>query len=319
MSDLVVRAYREADRAEWDQLVLRSRNGTMQHQRAFLDVAARRVEDRSLVLLQGSRLVAVMPAAVHPSEPTMIDSHPSTGHGGLVHDGRTTGAAVVEAIAAVAEHCYHEGFDTLRYKAVPLPYQAMAAQDDLYALHRLGGTRVRCELASLIDVSEALLLARHRQRHLRRAHRAGIEVVTGADRLTSFWPVLTARLADRHRTSPQHTLADLESLFRAFPDQVSCAVARHEGAVVAGAVAFRMGRVAHAQYLAADDRGLRLSALDLVIEHLVHSSRRTGIQFLSLGTTTLHGGRTLNEGLHRYKQESGAGDIVHETYDLSLR
>ena len=49
------------------------------------------------------------------------------------------------------------------------------------------------------------------------------------------------------------------------------------------------------------------------------SCRRRGVRFLSLGTTTTHGGRVLNEGLHRYKSEFGAGDIVHETYDLSLR
>ena len=319
MTDLVVRRYREADRPAWDAVVTRSRNGTFLHQRAFLDIAARSVHDHSLVVERGGLLVALLPAAVHPSDPRMLDSHPATSYGGLVHDGRLAGPAVLAALTAVAEHCYHEGFDTLRYKSVPLPYQSTASQDDLYALFRLGATRSRCELASLVDVGSARPVARHRLRHLRRARRAGLEVVNGIEQLPAFWPVLESRLADRHASTPQHSLDDLTELARTFPGRVACHVAVDAGRVVAGAVVLRTGRVDHAQYLAADDRGYRLSALDLVIEDVVDSARGRGVRLLSLGTTTTHGGRALNEGLHRYKSEFGAGDIVHETHDLSLR
>jgi len=316
---LVVRRYAECDRGAWDDLVARSRNGTFLHQRAFLDVAARAVQDHSLVVEHGGRLVGVLPAAVHPSDPRMIDSHPTTSFGGLVHAGRLVGPSAVAALTAVAEHCYHEGFDTLRYKAVPLVFQPMPNQADLYALYRLGAVRSRCELSSVLDVRSPRQVARHRLRHLGRARRAALELVWGIEHLAAFWLVLESRLAARHGGTPQHSRDDVVALHRAFPDRVSCVVAREAGHVVAGAVVFHTGCVDHTQYLAADDRGLRVSALDLVIEEVLASCRRRGIPFLSLGTTTTHGGRVLNEGLHRYKSEFGAGDVVHETYDMGLR
>ena len=319
MSGLATRPYRPEDEGEWDRLVDTSRNGTLLHRRAFLEVAPRGLQDRSLVVEQGGRMVGVFPCAVHPSDPTMLDSHPATSFGGVVHDGRLGGPVMLEVLDELAEHAFHDGFDTLRYKAVPAAYQVVPAQDDLYALFRRGARRARVELASVLGTGGPREVARHRRRHLRRALRAGVEVVDDTAYLEAFWPVLVDRLATRHGAEPQHSLADVQRLSRAFPGRVGCVVARERGSVVAGAVVFRTGQVDHAQYLAADDQGYRSSALDLVIEHLVAAARGRGVRFVSLGTTTLSGGRTLIEGLYRYKSEFGAGSIVHETYDLPLR
>ena len=319
MSAVVVRPYVESDREAWEALVDRSSNATFVHHRAFLDTAASSVEDRSLVVERRGRLVGLLPAAVHPSEVTMLDSHPSTSYGGLVHDGSLGGPAMLEAFDELAEHAFHDGFDTLRYKAVPLAYQAVPAQDDLYALFRRGAARSRCELASVIDLAAPPKVAKHRRRHLTRARQAGIEVVEDLDQAPLFWEVLVSRLPTSHQAAPQHTLADIQRLAAQLPGRITCVVARHGSRVVAGAVVLRTGQVDHAQYLAADDVGYRVSALDLVIEHLVDSAGARGARFVSLGTTTLHGGRSLNEGLHRYKSEFGAGSLVHETYDLPLR
>ena len=61
----------------------------------------------------------------------------------------------------------------------------------------------------------------------------------------------------------------------------------------------------HGDAAAADDRGYRPSARDLVVEDVVDSARRRGVRLHSMATTTTHGGRALNEGLHRYKSEFG--------------
>lgn len=318
MNGLAVRRYDAADRDAWDALVGSSPLGTVVHRRGFLDVAGRGLEDHSLVVTRRGRPVAVLPAAVHPSDPRMVDSHSATSFGGLVHDPALALPDLVAALTAVAEHCFHDGFDTLRYKAVPLVYQAVPVQGDLYALHRLGATRSRCELASVVDLGRPRTPARHRLRHLRRARRASLQVRWGIEHLPDFWQVLVARLEERHGATPAQTLDDVLALHRAFPDLVDCVVARSGADVVAGGVVVRTGPVDHTPYLAADDTGYRLSALDLVIEDVVAAARRRAASYVSLGTTTTHGGRVLNEGLHRYKAEFGAGDVVHETYDLPL-
>jgi hypothetical protein len=317
VTDLQVRPYSEKDRERWDDLVDRSRSGTFMHRRGFLETVAQGVVDRSLLVVRAGRLVGVLPAAEHPSDPHILESHPSSG-GGLLHDPGLPLPALLAAFTAVAEHCYHEGFDTLRYKSLPGPYHRQPSQADTYALFRLGAALARCELASFVDTGSPRDIARHRRRHLRRAQRAGLEVLEEERYLREFWTVLEDRLAGSHRATPQHRLEEVIALRQLFPQQVSCVVARDAGRVVAGAVVFRTGQVDQTPYLAADDRGYDVSALDLVVENVISDAARRGVRFVSLGPTTTYGGRHLNEGLHRYKAEFGAGDVVHLTYDLPL-
>jgi hypothetical protein len=318
VTDLQVRPYSEGDRERWDDLVGRSRNGTFMHRRGFLETVAQGMADRSLLVVRGGRLVGVLPAAEHPSDPRILESHPRSG-GGLVQDPTLSMPALLAAFTAVAEHCYHEGFDTLRYKGLPVAYHRQPSQADTYALFRLGAAIARCELASFVDTGGPRDVARHRRRHLRRAQRAGLEVLEDASHLREFWTVLEDRLAGSHQATPQHRLEEVMMLRQLFPEHVSCVVARDTGRVVAGAVVFRTGQVDQTPYLAANERGYDVSALDLVVEHVVADASRRGVRFVSLGPTTTHGGRHLNEGLHRYKAEFGAGDVVHLTYDLPLR
>jgi len=310
------RPYTPADASAWDGLVGRSRNGTFLHSRAYLSFG--RFEDASLVVEDGRRVAAVFPAAVHASDREMAESHPALGYGGLVHDGGLGGARALAALEAVAERHFHDGFGRIRYKPVPLVYHRVPSEDDLYALHRLGAVRSRCDLASVVDLEHRPEPSRRRQRSRRKAERAGVRVATGLDRLEPFWSVLTGRLGTKHGAEPLHELADLRRLAEALPGRIECTVGLLEGAVVAGVVVFRTGPVDHAQYIAADDRGYEVAALDLVLEHRLERSRTAGTRWFSLGNSTLYGGRVLNEGLLEFKSGFGAGTVVHESYDLAL-
>ena len=318
MTGLEVRPFKRGDRERWDELVATSRNGTFVHGRIFLDTVTRAFSDRSIVIGSKGKIVGVMPAADHPTDSAMVDSHPATSYGGIVHDGALAGERMIAAMEAVADHCYHEGARVLRYKSIPSIYQRVPSQDDVYSLYRLGAVRTRCELASVIDVETPRSLSRHRARHLRKAGKAGLLINRDHQVLSEFWSVLERRLASKHDSAPQHTRSEISELVRRLPKQVECVVASEKGSVVAGAIVFVTGRVDHAQYLAADDRGYEVSALDLVIEDLVARGSERGARFVSLGSTTLHGGRQFNTGLHRYKSDFGAGSIVHETYDLAI-
>lgn len=318
MSDFDVRTFERRDRDRWEELVAGSRNGTFVHGRDFIEATTGAFRDRSMVIGHRGRIVGVMPAADHPSDPSTIDSHPATSYGGIVHDGALAGERMVAAMEAVADHCYHEGARVLRYKSIPPIYQRVPSQDDVYALYRSGAVRSRCELASVVDAETPRSVSRHRARHLRKAAASGLVIERDHRRLPDFWSVLELRLAGKHDAAPQHTRSEIADLVRRLPGRVDCVVASDAGRVVAGAIVFLTGRVDHAHYLAADDRGYEIAALDAVIEDLVRHCAVTGARYLSLGTTTLHGGRVFNAGLHRYKSDFGAGSIVHETYDLPL-
>lgn len=318
MTGLRARPYAPADEETWDDLVSRSWNGTFLHTRRYLSVG-RAFTDASLVVEDArGKLVGVLPAAVHATDAGMIESHPGVAYGGIVHAGELTGLQMVAALEAVVDRYYHDGRQTLRYKAVPHIYHRVPADDDLYALLRVGASRSRCDVASVVDLAARRPPSGRRMRSLRKAQRSHVEIARGPESLEALSSVITGRLAEKFETEPLHDTAALLRLQSLFPDRVACVVGLLGGSVVAGSVLYRTGRVDHAQYLAADDRGYRTSALDAVLFDCLDDSERSGVRYFSFGNSTVYGGRVFNEGLFAYKSGFGAGTVVHESYDLSL-
>jgi len=170
----------------------------------------------------------------------------------------------------------------------------------------------------VIDAANRPAASKRRLRGVRKAERGGVRVERGADRLEPLWMVVADRLAGKYGAEPLHTLPELAGLFALFSEQIECVVGVLEGQVVAGVVLFQTGRVDHAQYIAADDRGYKTSALDLVLERCIDESRERGTRYFSFGNSTLYGGQVFSEGVYQFKAEFGAGAVVHESYDLTL-
>jgi GNAT acetyltransferase-like protein len=316
---LRARPYAPGDEHAWDDLVAASWNGTFLHARGYLSCVDDRVEDASLVLEDaGGRLVGALPAGVHASDPTMLESHPAVAYGGIVHRGELQGARMVAALESVVERCYHDGWRTLRYKTVPHIYHRIPANDDLYALFRLRALRSRCDVASVIDLRQRPSPSNRRMRSLRKAERAGVQIARGAEHMDALWSVISGRLSAKFGAEPLHDAQALVRLRALFPDRVECVVGLLDHSVAAGVVLLRTGCVDHAQYIAADDRGYRASALDAVLSHCIADAEERGTRYFSFGNSTAYGGRVFNESLFSYKAGFGAGAVVHECYDIAL-
>jgi hypothetical protein len=313
-------AFTPADADRWDAFCAGAFNATFLHSRRFLSYHGDRFADRSLVLEDDAgRWLGVLPAAADPDDERTVVSHPGLTYGGVLHQGALRGEAMLEAFAAAALHWRERhGHATLRYKAVPRIYHRAPADDDLYALFRLDAPRVRCDLSSTIDLAHPLPISERRRRTLRKALAAGVEVEEGAAHSAALWPVIEAVLAARHEARPVHSLAEIETLLERFPEQLRIVVARHEKRVVAGTVLFIAGPTTHTQYLASDETGHALGALDLVIDAQTRAARERGARWFDFGISNENHGRTLNHGLHRYKSEFGAGGTVHEFFELDL-
>ena len=313
------RAYDAAADEQWDALVAEAPMGTFLHTRRFLGYHGGRFVDRSLLLLDDrSRLVAVFPAAQDPDDARRAVSHPGSTYGGLVHRGDLVGAAAVRVLEAVRDAYAAAGADLLLYKAVPHIYHRSPSADDIYALHRLGGRLVRCDLSCAIDLGERRPRTERRRRGERKAAKHGVTVASGPDRVAELWPVVEENLAREHDARPTHTLAELELLLSLFPDAIEIVAATLDGSVVAGVVLFKSARVVHAQYIASSEVGRDVSALDAVFEHCIEHARQAGARFFDFGISTEDAGRVLNETLYKFKSEFGGGGVAHEFFELEL-
>jgi Acetyltransferase (GNAT) domain len=309
---LTLRPYAPADAAAWDALVARSRTGNLLHRRGYMDYHADRFTDCSLIVEREGELVGAFPAS--------CSGRVVTSHGGLTYAGLlSTSALRAETTLAVftqmAAHYRAAGMRRVLYKAVPWIFHAYPAEEDLYALHRLGARLVRRDLSSVVALREGYRLAAERRRDIRHAREAGVRIETGGD-LAAFHALL-AEVLQRHEAKPTHSLDELRLLQARFPQQIVLYTAHLADALQAGALIYDFGHVVHTQYLAASEDGRHSGALSLLLGELVgsvYADRR----YFSFGISTEHEGRVLNGGLAAQKERFGARAVVHDFYEWPL-
>lgn len=310
----------EIDSAEHDSFVERAPMATFLHTRRYLSYHGERFRDVSLAIVDERRqLLGLLPAAVDPGDERRVVSHPGLTYGGVVHDGRLRGERMIEALETIAGHYREQGFETFRYKAVPFIYHRAPAGDDLYALFRLGARRYRCDLSSAIDLAERRTPSERRQRSLKKALKAELEIVEGPDLIAGLWPVLEENLERKHGAGAVHDAAEIAQLHALFPSQIAFVAALLDGRVEAGVVLFLTPNVMHAQYIASSSEGYRACALDAVFESCIERAKARAIRYFDFGTSNEQEGQYLNEGLYQFKSEFGGGGVPHEYYELDLR
>lgn len=303
----------------WDGICSIAPMATFLHTRRFLSYHGNRFNDASVMLVdEHDRVIALFPAAADPSDKRAIFSHPGITYGGLLSTGYVRGARVIEALELVARHFRIQGFETMKYKAVPYIYYRRPCADDSYALFRLQAVRYRCDLSCAIDLRSRGAVSERRSRGLKKAQRKGVTLLTGNNHMDRFWPVLEENLLVRHGVKPIHTLSEMVGLARLFPMNIRTVLAVIRDRVVAGLVCFITDTVAHAQYIASNEEGQAVSALDKVFTFCIEEARTLGLRFFDFGISTESEGTSLNEGLYQFKSEFGGGGVVHEFYRLNI-
>lgn len=88
--------------------------------------------------------------------------------------------------------------------------------------------------------------------------------------------------------------------------------------VIAGVLLFITETVVHTQYIAGNEVGHDMGALDMVVEYAIQFAQSLQVRYFDFGINTEQDGLYLNNGLYFYKTSFGAGATVHEFYQTSL-
>lgn len=315
---LVVRPFSEESTQEWEKFCAQADQSTFLHTRRFLNYHGERFVDCSLLIEDDGRLIGLFPAAEHPIQRDQIVSHPGITYGGVLHAGALYGARMIEAMVAIGRYFNEKNYRQLLYKVVPTFYHRQPAQDDLYALFRMGALRTRCDLSSTIDLNNRRALSERRRRSLKKALKAGVTITSDTQYLSALWEVLTENLARKHNVSPVHSLSEIIFLMTQFPENIRCYCCVLNGEVLAGTIIFSTVMADHAQYIASSEQGYTISALDAVFDHCITESKQLGKRWFDFGISTEQNGTQLNDGLYGFKTEFGAGGSLHEFYQIKL-
>lgn len=305
--------YTPALRQEWDDFCAKSRNATFLLNRGYMEYHSDRFEDCSLVATRGGRIRALFPAA---RQGDALVSHPGLTYGGLVTATDTCTAEALGIMESICNRARERGLGRIVYKPVPHIYHRYPAEEDLYALFRLGARLTARNVSAAILMESRPAFSQLRRRGIRKAQRAGITVQQTTDFLP-FWDMLSANLAARHGAVPVHTLQEIEGLARAFPRNIRLFTANRGDCPAGGAVIFSDGGTAHVQYIASTPWGRDNGAVDILFGQLVGDTF-AGCRWFDFGTSNLDGGRILNASLIHQKEGFGARAVCYDTYTIDL-
>ena len=310
-----IERYSSQRKVVWDDFVKRSKNATFLFFRDYMDYHADRFQDASLLIYRGGSLVALLPGNLSD---TIFYSHQGLTYGGLLLLPTVTFVVAEQALREAL--CYLKqqlSVCQVMYRAIPHIYHQQPAEEDLYALYRLGATLHSRALSSVLQPSNENVFRLLRRRQQKRAERMNFSIVEDEE-YVSFWPVLTSNLQSRHGVSPVHTLEEIKRLHSCFPHQIRLfRVLSDAGETMGGCVVYDCACVAHVQYIAATEIGKKEGALDLLFAHLIDTCFQHKIYF-DFGISTENEGRLLNEGLLFQKEGFGARAVLYDTYVLDL-
>lgn len=305
--------YNSESRKDWDKWVDSARASLFFFKRDFMDYHADRHEDSSLMFYDEEKLVAAFPASkVNES----LISHGGLTFGGMLFDSKARAATVLEVFDALVKYASENGYKKIVYKALPYIFANQGAQEDLYALTRAGAAIVRRDLSSVIHLDNRPKLSKGRKWLVARAKKLGIEPCH-SENWNEFHALLSSAL-QRHNAVPVHSADELRLLHSRFPENIELKTIVHEGRLIAGALLFRFGQVTHTQYLATNDEGKEMGALDALIEGCIQESESRGEKYFSFGISTEYGGQVLNSGLINQKESFGARGLVLDFYEINI-
>lgn len=302
----------ESHRTLWDEFVRHSRNGTFLFLREYMDYHADRFQDASLLFWDQDSLQAILPASLHDDR---VISHGGLTYGGLLLAPKTGAAQALTCFSALRSFLASKGVVALSYRMIPSFYHHQPAQDDRYALFRLGGSCIRVDVSSAVALPRNLPMQERRLRGIRKASGVGLRVEESTC-WVNFWEILQENLRAKHGTRPVHSLDEILLLARRFPDEIHLFVVRDNDSVLAGVVIYETPTVAHAQYIASSVSGQHTGALDLLFGWLIDEYYADRKKWFDFGISTESGGHVLNEGLLAFKEGFGARSVCYEHWLL---
>lgn len=311
MTKYTIKKYDHNDHQIWNDFIAKAKNATFLFHRDFMEYHQDRFEDFSLLIFDGEKLKAVLPANKKDND---IYSHQGLTYGGLVYNERTKLTSVIEIFHAILFFLNEGRFQKLHLKTLPSIYHLKPAEEILYTLFLAEGKIIRRDSLSVIDLSQENKISKIRKRSLQKAISNQLIIKEEAN-FELFWnEVLIPNLQIKHDAKPVHSVEEMNQLKLHFPDNIHQFNVYFEDKIVAGTTVFETETVAHCQYISKNENE-DLGSLDFLFHYLINK-RFAKKRFFDFGISNENQGKNLNEGLSYWKESFGASTIVHDFYEV---
>lgn len=312
MKNYSVKKYQENHFDQWNDFIGQAKNATFLFHRDFMEYHKDRFTDFSLIVLDGEKWVAVLPANVIDDQ---VFSHQGLTYGGLVYNEKVKLASIIAIFKAILSFLNAISIRKLQLKLIPSIYHQKPAEELNYALFLAKAQLTRRDTMAVIDLSKKIMIARGRNEGIVKGQKNKLKIKE-VDDFESFWnEILIPNLDKKHQAKPVHSLEEMVKLKKLFPENIRQFNVYENENIIAGTTIFETSTVAHCQYISGNENKNALGSLDLLHYHLLTAVYKTKL-FYDFGTSNISQGKKLNNGLSYWKESFGASTIVHDFYEV---
>ncbi len=311
---ITIRRYADKDKEDWNAFNKKSKKYMFMFDRNYMDYHSDRFIDHSLMVYSDDELVAILPACERDG---CLYSHAGLTFGGFITNEKMKQHTMNDCFHAMRDYAKENGFMEIIYKQIPHMYHSQPAEEDWFSLFACGGQLITVDVSTVVNLSTPLKMPKGRKAQISRAKREGVDikVLTDDKSYEDFINLENEVLESRHDTHAVHSAAELKMLHDRFPDNIHLYGALKDGRMIAGVIIFEYDQVVHTQYMASNEMGRTIGALDLAVSTII-SKYGSSKKCLDFGISTEHGRVYLNEGLVSQKEGFGGRTNVYSIWKL---
>jgi hypothetical protein len=310
-----VRLYQPQDFSIWNTFISVAKNATFLFDRNFMDYHSDRFQDYSLMVFDGEKLVAVLPA--NRVDDTVF-SHQGLTYGGLVLSNKAKLSAVIAIFKNVLQFLHENAIEKLLVKSIPTIYSDYFSEELEYCLFIVQAKLTRRDALSVLDLTKKNAIDSNRMEGVKRGIKNEL-VVKEESSFDLFWDtILVPNLAQKHNAKPVHTLAEITKLKHLFPNNIRQFNVYKNEELLGGTTVFVNKKVVHSQYISGNETKNVSGSLDYLHHYLIKEVFKD-YHFHDFGICNEYDGRKINKGLLFWKESFGAKTVIQNFYEVETR
>jgi hypothetical protein len=316
MTKYTVKKYEQKDFTIWNDFIGQAKNATFLFHRDFMEYHKDRFEDFSLLIFEGEKLRAVLPANKCKND---VHSHQGLTYGGLVYKDKLKAELVGNIIDEVLNFLIANRINIFYYKPIPGFYFSKGNSETDFFLFKKNAMIDRKEMNLAVNLKMPLEISKSKLKHFRRIENLDLEIIEEED-FQPFWElILEPRLLEKFGVKPVHTKAEIALLKKQFPDKIKQFSIYQNEEIIAGITVFETENVAKSQYGATSQKGEKVRALDFLFISLIEKYKLEGKHFFDMGIVNDENEKGYHSGLLKQKEELGCSVYSQDFYKISLK
>ncbi len=296
---------------EWDDFIQRSSNGTFLHQRSYMDYHAERFNDFSLMIFEGLKLRAVLPAHRIGNE---IFAHKGLTYSDFIFQKKLKTAAKIEIVRQALAFLFQNDLNSLYINSIPFVFQPLTDESCTYIYHKAGGELQEIKPFWISDRRFGLKINHNRQKNYKKLLSYGFKIEEDPQHIAEFWPIVVQNLKLRYNSQPTHSMDEIKLLINRFPKHIRLFTIRQKSEILAGALVYFINHTAHFQYIHALNSPESRQAVEFLTYELVQKFKNYA--YVSFGSSSV-GDNNINENLVYWKESFGCHIINQLSFRLN--